>query len=153
VTIFNIPETITKYLTYTLILHPIALLFALLSTIFGLLSHISSLSVLCFPTCFASIASSISLLALVLDLVIFYIAKTRIDAVSGASASIGVSVWLVLAAWLLAGFGGCAFGVGRCCMGRRANQSSGDTDGRGYLPNNGGRSDDLRLQALRDEQL
>lgn len=153
-TVFNIPETITHYLTYVLILHIVALGFAALSTIFGLLSHIGSLSVMCFPTCFASLASSFSLLSLIFDLVMFYIARARIDAVAGASASIGMCVWLTLAAWLLAGFGGCAYGVGRCCMGQRAARDSGDPSGKGYSQTaSGSGTEDMRLLALRDEQL
>ena len=154
ITAFNIPTAISKYLTYTLILHIIALAFAAAATVFGLLSHISSLSVLCFPTCFASIASSFSLLALVFDLVIFYIAKARIDAVDGASASIGISVWLTLAAWLVAGFGGCAYGVGRCCVNNRGKRGSGDPKNDNYYAGqNGPQTDNMRLQALRDEQI
>jgi hypothetical protein len=38
--VFNIPKTISKYLTYTLIIHIIALGFAVFATIFGALSHI-----------------------------------------------------------------------------------------------------------------
>jgi len=149
--VFNIPETITKYLTYTLILHIVALAFAAASVVFGLLAHISTLSEMCFPTCFASLASTFSLIALIFDLVIFYIAKARIDVVKGASASIGVSVWLVLAAWLIAGLGGCTYGVGRCCMGRRQSREGGDPKGsNGY---NEGGADDMRLQAIRDEQV
>jgi len=152
VTVFDIPETITKYLTYTLILHIIALACAAAATIFGLLSHISTLSLLCFPTCSAGLASTVSLIALVFDLVIFYIAKARIDAVPGASASIGISVWLVLAAWLLAGLSGCAYGIGRCCVGARRNQSSGDPRSN-YSRQQSDHPDDMRLVALRDEQL
>ena len=149
---FNIPETITKYLTYTLILHVVALAFAVASVLFGLLAHIGSLAVWCFPTCFASLASSFSLLALVFDLVIFYIAKSRIDAVSGASATIGVSVWLTLVAWIVAGVGGCAYGVGNCCMGRRQRRTSGDPNAdAGYYKPSG--PDDMRMQAIRDEQI
>lgn len=153
VTVFNIPETITKYLTYTLILHVVALAFAVLATIFGLLSHISTLSLLCFPTCMASLASTFSLIALIFDLVIFYIAKARIDAVSGASASVGICVWLTLAAWLLCGFAGCAYGIGRCCVGSRSRQESGDPKGgnQGYYGGNNG-ADEMRLHAIRDEQ-
>jgi len=152
ISVFNIPTAITKYLTYTLILHIVALAAAALATIFGLLSHISTLSVWCFPTCFASVASSVSLLALVFDLVIFYIAKARIDAVDGASASIGISVWLVLAAWLCAGLGGCAFGIGKCCINRRGNRESGDPSKNNYYAGQN-QTDDMRLQALRDEQI
>ena len=152
ISVFNIPTAFTKYLTYALILHIVALAAAVLATVFGLLSHISTLSVWCFPTCFASICSSVSLIALVFDLVIFYIAKARIDDVQGASASIGISVWLVLAAWLCAGLGGCAFGIGRCCVNRRGERSSGDPTKNNYYAGQG-QTDDMRLQALRDEQL
>jgi hypothetical protein len=156
VTVFDIPETITKYLTYTLVLHIIALAFAAVGTVFGLLSHISTLSLLCFPTCTASLASTFSLLALIFDLVIFYIAKARIDSVSGASASIGICVWLTLAAWLLAGLSGCAYGIGRCCVGGRGRQESGDPKLKqvppgGSYTNTG--ADEMRLHAIRDEQL
>ncbi len=153
ITVFNIPETITKYLTYTLIIHIIALACGIAATIFGLLSHISTLSVMCFPTCFASLTSSFSLLALILDLVIFYIAKSRIDDVSGASATIGSSVWLTLAAWIIAGVAGFAYGIGRCCIGQRSNRDGGDpkVDNNGYRHQGG--PDDMRLQAIRDEQV
>ncbi|ORX38553.1 hypothetical protein BD324DRAFT_649916 [Kockovaella imperatae] len=152
ISLFDIPTTITKYLTYTLVLHLVALAAAAGSFVFGLLSHIGTMGVWCFPTCLASIASSTALIALVFDLVIFYIAKARIDDVNGASANIGICVWLVLAAWLLAGFGGCAFGLGNCCLSRRNNRNSGDPK-MDYYSNSFNRSDDMRLQALRDEQL
>lgn len=158
VSLFDIPQVITKYLTYVLILHIVALALALASTIFGLLSHISSLSVLCFPTCFAACASTCSLIALVFDLAMFYIAKARIDRVNGASASIGIAVWLTLAAWLLCGFAGCAYGVGRCCVGSRDRQSRDRDDPQhnynGYVRTPSGNGPDaMRMDAIRDEQL
>lgn len=107
---------------------------------------------MCFPTCTASLTSTFSLIALIFDLVIFYIAKSRIDAVAGASATIGISVWLTLAAWIISGLAGCAYGVGRCCMGSRNNQQSGDPKAdKGYYHQGG--PDDMRMQAIRDEQL
>jgi hypothetical protein len=158
VTMFDIPQAITKYLTYVLILHVVALALALASTIFGLLSHISSLSVLCFPTCFAACASTCSLIALVFDLAMFYIAKARIDRVNGASASIGMAVWLTLAAWLLCGFAGCAYGVGRCCVGSRDRKARDREDPQhnygGYVRTPSGNGPDaMRMDAIRDEQL
>ncbi|KAK4688989.1 hypothetical protein P7C73_g1124, partial [Tremellales sp. Uapishka_1] len=150
VSTFDIPTVVTKYLTYTLVLHLVALGFAAAATVLGLLSHIETLSLLCFPTCTASLCSSFSLIALIFDLVIFYIAKARIDSVSGASASIGISVWLTLAAWLLAGFSGCAYGIGRCCIGARRNQTSGDPRQTSKLPYDDGNV--LRLQALANER-
>ena len=105
---------------------------------------------MCFPTCLASITSGITLIALIIDLVMFYIAKSRIDAVSGASASIGICVWLTLVAWLLSGLSGCAYGIGRCCVGSSGRRESGDPRGKGsYDP----RSDDMRLHAVNDEAL
>ncbi|ORY35459.1 SUR7/PalI family-domain-containing protein [Naematelia encephala] len=147
VTSFDIPEAITKYLTYTLVIHIVALACAAASVVFGLLSFIPGLALLCFPTCTASMASGFSLLALVFDLVIFYIAKTRIDKVDGASASIGACVWLTLAAWLCAGLGGCAYGIGNCCFGSRRRSRSVDDDGTDGGP------DPMRLHAIRAEQV
>lgn len=45
----------------------------------------------------------------------FYIARARINAVEGASAEIGMSVWMVLAAWILTALAGCASSCGLCC--------------------------------------
>jgi hypothetical protein len=42
----------------------------------------------------------------------FYVAKARIDSVDGASATIGVSVWFTLVAWVLPVFAGCFCGLG-----------------------------------------
>ncbi|KAL7423412.1 hypothetical protein Q5752_000992 [Cryptotrichosporon argae] len=155
VTVFDIPTAVSKYLTYCLVLHIIALGFAAAATVFGLLSHISTLSLLCFPTCTASLASSFALLSLIFDLVIFYIAKARIDDVSGASASIGQSVWLTLAAWLLAGLSGCAYSLGRCCGARRDTREPGDSryPAGKYQPASSTGPDEMRLHAIRDEQL
>lgn len=125
------------------------------SVIFGLLSHFSGLGLLCFPTCTAATTSSLSLIALIIDLVIFYIAKARIDRVDGASAKIGICVWLTLAAWLCAGFAGCAYGIGRCCVGARRNQPSGDPDAESsYNQRRHDKADGerWRMQALQAEQ-
>ena len=85
----------------------------------------------------------------------FYIAKSRIDSVTGASASIGMAVWLTLAAWLLCGFAGCAYGVGRCCVGsRRDSKRDGNgKDGGDYYRANSGGPDAMRMDAIRAEQL
>lgn len=86
----------------------------------------------------------------------FYIAKGRIDNVSGASASIGMAVWLTLAAWLLCGFAGCAYGVGRCCVGSRRESKREQDPKQGYgdyyrAPSGG--PDAMRMDAIRDEQV
>lgn len=54
----------------------------------------------------------------------FYIARARINNVSGATATIGVCVWLTLAAWILTAISGCVLGFGKCCaVGNKRNQS------------------------------
>ncbi|POW20876.1 hypothetical protein PSHT_03068, partial [Puccinia striiformis] len=62
---------IISALTYALILHPIAAGLALISAIFGLVSHICEYSRSCYTSCFASLASTAALLAFVLDIVAF----------------------------------------------------------------------------------
>ncbi len=49
----------------------------------------------------------------------WYIARARINSISGASASIGICVWLTLAAWVLTAVGGCFYSCGRTCLGAR----------------------------------
>lgn len=151
ITTFNIPEAITRYLTYTLILHIIALGCGVAAVILGLFDHISTLSLLCFPTCSAWLTSTCALLALIFDLVIFYIAKARIDAVSGASASIGISVWLTLAAWLCAGLSGCAFPLGKKWGSKKKESGDPRRGGNGGYDDPYG-SENMRLRALQDEQ-
>jgi hypothetical protein len=75
-------------------------------------------SVACFPTFCAWATSFFTLVSFVLDVVMFYIAKARIDKVSGASAKIGYCVWITLAAWVVTGFLGCLVGLTGCCASR-----------------------------------
>lgn len=155
VKLFNIPSVISKALTYTLILHPIALAFAVISLIAGLFDLIPGFSVLCFPTCFAGIAGGITLIAFIFDLAIFFIAKSRIGSVSGASANVGAAVWMTLAAWLLCGFAGCAWGLAGCCCcggGGRRDNNNGGRRRRDREMDDYNRDTDMRLQALRDDQ-
>ncbi|KIR99659.1 hypothetical protein L804_03291 [Cryptococcus deuterogattii 2001/935-1] len=123
---FNIPETITKYLTYVLILHVVALGFAAFAMIIAIFAHSPTFPLMCLSIWLAGIASTITFIALIFDLATFYIAKSRIDSVSGASAEIGISVWLTLAAWLVLAIGGCFFGIGNCCGSCRDERESGD---------------------------
>lgn len=91
-----------------------ALACSVLALSLGALSHIRDFSLLCFPSLFAYLTSAITLLAFIFDLVIFYIAKKRIDDVDGAQATIGVCVWLTLAAWILGAVAGCCVSVSYC---------------------------------------
>lgn len=123
---FDIPEAITKYLTYVLILHVVALGFAAIAMIVAIFAHSPTFPLMCLSVWLAGIASTITFIALIFDLAMFYIAKSRIDSVDGASAEIGISVWLTLAAWLVLAIGGCFFGIGSCCGSCREERESGD---------------------------
>ncbi len=140
VTTIDIPTTLTKYLTYVLVLHiagmsthppshPVtsscklqptpALVASFCSMILGGLSHIRGFALLCFPSFFAYLASALSLGAFIIDIAFWYIAKARINSVTGASATVGACVWMTLAAWLLTAFSGCVYGFGRSCLSSR----------------------------------
>jgi mannose/fructose/N-acetylgalactosamine-specific phosphotransferase system component IIC len=73
-----------------MILHPIAAVFGVVSTLFGMLAHMSSWGHTKLTTCFASFAATFSLLAFIFDIVVFYIAKKRIESSDvGGSAELG----------------------------------------------------------------
>ncbi|POW20356.1 hypothetical protein PSHT_03578 [Puccinia striiformis] len=95
---------IISALTYALILHPIAAGLALISAIFGLVSHIREYSRSRYTSCFSSLASTAALLAFVLDIVAFSIAKKRLNALSDTNVAIdsqlGNAVWVTLAGWI-----------------------------------------------------
>ncbi|EJT99876.1 pali-domain-containing protein [Dacryopinax primogenitus] len=120
----QIPSLFVTWLTYPLVLHIVGLILAAISAVFGLLAHVREMSMTCFSTCFSGFAATIVLIAFIFDLVIFFLARSRLNSVSGGAASIGNAMWLTLAAWLLLFFAGCAFGFGRCCISRRSPSSS-----------------------------
>jgi hypothetical protein len=106
----------------------------------------------CFSTCTSSLGAAITLLAFVFDLALFYVVKSRINAIHG-SATMGNAIWLTLAAWVLLFFSGCFYGLGRCCVRRRP---------RDMAPSDGGRwapahptgptyEDQMRLDAVKAE--
>ncbi|GAC99322.1 hypothetical protein PHSY_006923 [Pseudozyma hubeiensis SY62] len=110
---------VIKGLTYTLILHPIALAFAVVAVLLGLISHCREFSTNCFGSFVTGIGALITLVAFGLDLALFVIAKKRIDSINGASASLGMAIWMTLAAWILMFLAGCAFSCGICSRRRR----------------------------------
>ncbi|KAM0751722.1 pali-domain-containing protein [Meredithblackwellia eburnea MCA 4105] len=114
----SVTSALTKWLTYVLVLHPVAAAFGIIASLCGLLAHIREFAVTGFTTCFAGIGSSIALLAFIFDMILFYIAKKRIDA-AGGKAQIGNAVWMTLAGCLLLMFSGCFFGLGRCLIRKR----------------------------------
>jgi len=71
-----------------------------------------------FSSCSSGIGAVIVLLAFIFDLIFFFIAKSRINAVGG-SAEIGNGLWLTLASWVMLFFSGCFYGFGRCCISKR----------------------------------
>lgn len=119
----QIPDIAVKWITYALVLHVVALILAAISAFFGLLAHVREMSMTCFSSCIAGFAATVALLAFIFDLVLFFIAKSRLNAVSGGSASMGTGIWLTLAAWLCLTFAGCFFGIGRCCIRRRSRDA------------------------------
>ncbi|WVQ81928.1 hypothetical protein IAT38_004055 [Cryptococcus sp. DSM 104549] len=154
VSLFDIPEAITKYLTYVLILHVIALAFSAIAMIVAIFAHSPTFPLICLSIWLAGIASTFTFFALVFDLAMFYIAKARIDKVSGASATIGISVWLTLAAWIILALSGCFFGIGNCCGSCRDNQDSGDPKNRyGRRRDDDGEEDyKMRMMAIDNER-
>ncbi|KAI7957567.1 hypothetical protein MJO28_004662 [Puccinia striiformis f. sp. tritici] len=114
---------IISALTYALILHPIAAGLALISAIFGLVSHIREYSCSRYTSCFSSLASTAALLAFVLDIVAFSIAKKRLNALSDTNVAIdsqlGNAVWVTLAGWICLTLSGFFFCAGRCLFSRR----------------------------------
>lgn len=112
-------SAVIKGLTYALILHPIALAFAVVSVLLGLISHCREFSTNCFGSFVTGIGAFIALVAFGLDLALFIIAKKRIDSINGASASLGMAIWMTLAAWILMFLAGCAFSCGICSRRRR----------------------------------
>ncbi|KAI0073719.1 pali-domain-containing protein [Panus rudis PR-1116 ss-1] len=115
----KIPSVIVKWITYALFLHAVALILAAISALFGLLAHVREFSMTCCSTCVSGFAAAIAMLAFIFDLAFFFLAKARINAIKGAHASIGIGLWLTLAAWIMLFFAGCFYGFGRCCISRR----------------------------------
>ncbi|SPO41507.1 uncharacterized protein PSFLO_06989 [Pseudozyma flocculosa] len=150
-------SAVIKGLTYTLVLHPIALGLAAIAFLFGLLSHCRPASRNCMGMCFSGIATAITVIAFGLDLALFIVAKKRIDSVDGASADLGVGLWMTLAAAILLFLSGFAFCCG--CGGRGRGPSRGRVKdeyagGYGQRPDGAPRdayAEEMRMQALQAE--
>lgn len=113
----EIPQVAVKWLTYALVLHIVALALAAGSTVFGILAHVREMSMTCCSTCISGFAAGVALLAFIFDIALFFIAKSRINAIGHAS--FGNATWLTLAAWVLLFFSGCFYSLGRCCISSR----------------------------------
>lgn len=147
----QIPEVAVKWITYALVLHIVALAFAAVSAVFGLLAHVREMSMTCFSSCIAGFGATVALLAFIFDVALFMIARARLNKVKGGSASLGNGIWLTLAAWILLFFSGCFYGIGRCCIKRRPRNN---WDGKKDAPGGEGGNaygDQMRLDAVKAE--
>ncbi|KAJ7053955.1 hypothetical protein C8F01DRAFT_1260176 [Mycena amicta] len=120
----EIPTVVVKWLTYVLFLHVVALILAAGAAVFGLLAHVREMSMAYCSTCISGFAAVVALVAFVFDLVLFFVAKSRINAVG--KATMGNAIWLTLAAWILLFFSGCFYTLGRCCISNRSKRKPGE---------------------------
>ena len=76
-----------------LILHPIAAGLAGLAAILGMIGHIREMAPLCIvsATWIAGLGSTMSLLAFIFDIVVFTIAKNRINSTNASNANVTVN--------------------------------------------------------------
>lgn len=100
----------------------------------------------CCSTLFSGGAAAVALIAFIFDIAFFFIAKSRINAVKGGSAQLGIGIWLTLAAWLLLFFAGCFYGFGRCCISRRPRDTR-----REASQVDAGYAEQMRMDAIRAE--
>lgn len=146
----QIPQVAVKWITYALFLHIVGLGLAACSAVFGLLAHVREMSMACCSTCVSGFAAGVTLIAFIFDLVLFFVAKARINAVGHAS--MGIAIWLTLAAWILLFFSGCFFAVGRCCINKRGprNKWSGRGDQETHGPDTN-YAEQMRMEAIKAE--
>lgn len=152
----EIPQIAVKWLTYALVLHIVALGGAAISAVFGLLAHVREVSMVCCSTFVSGFAAVVALFAFIFDLILFFVAKSRINAVG--SAQIGNAVWLTLAAWLLLFFSGCFYTIGRCCISSRPRAPQDGKGNKGWFNRDteaGGPdkpyAEEMRLDAVKAE--
>ncbi|EJD39026.1 pali-domain-containing protein [Auricularia subglabra TFB-10046 SS5] len=108
-------------LTYVLILHPIAAGLAGLSVLFGLCGAAYSRVGTIFMSLSAALATLVTLVVWVVDMVLWGIARNRINdhGPAGTRATYGNANWLVLGAFVALLLGFCAGAVGSCGRYRR----------------------------------
>ncbi|KAH9858069.1 SUR7/PalI family-domain-containing protein [Lenzites betulinus] len=146
-TAIKIPSVLVKWVTYALVLHIVALVLAGISAVFGLLAHVREMSMAYCSTCISGFSATVAMTAFIFDLVLFFLTKSRVNAVSGGHAEMGISIWLTLAAFLLLFFAGCFYGLGRCCITRRP--SGRDRENRPGPDDQ--YADQMRLEAVKAE--
>lgn len=155
-------SAVIKGLTYALVLNPIALAACVLTLLTGLLAHCGDMSLICINGVMSGLASSLAFIAAAVNFALFILAQKRINAINGASASLGTALWLSLAGWILIVMSSCAFCCG--CGGRggggrrRKSMRDEQNDDAWKAPSGGlgggGRSnyaDSMRMDALQAE--
>lgn len=145
----QIPTVVVKWLTYALVLHIVAFGLAGVAALFGLLAHVREMAMSCFSSCISGFGATVAFIAFIFDIAIFFVAKSRMNSVSGDSASIGNAVWLTLVAALLLFFSGCFYGIGRCCLRRRGKDMWGGQPN--DTTNDFGNREQVRLDAVKAE--
>lgn len=150
-------------LTYALILNPIALAACVVTLITGLLAHCGDLSLVCINGCVSGIASAITFVAVAVNFALFVIAQKRINSIDGAQATLGVALWLALAAWICLVLSSCAFccGCGGRNRGKRQKKTRDEADndddvwkapsGRAGGAGNNPYAEQMRMEALQAE--
>ncbi|GJJ13590.1 putative secondary metabolism biosyntheticenzyme [Clathrus columnatus] len=96
----NLNNTVIRGLTSALILHPIGAALAALAVLFGLCGAAYSRVGTIFMTLTTTIAALVTLVAFIIDMVLWGIARERIrhDGPAGTTATLGNANWLTLAA-------------------------------------------------------
>ena len=111
----------------------------------------------CLSSCISGLAASITLIAFIFDLVLFFLARTRIRAIKGSTATIGNALWLTLAAWVLLFISGCMYTIGRCCLSSRPRAPRGGKGDEAGVPAapvpqvNNSYAEQMRLDAIQAE--
>src|ERR1700761_7357166 len=157
ISFLQIPTVVTKWITWALVLHIVAFGLSAFAALFGLLAHVREMAMTCFSSCISGFAATVALVAFIFDLVLFFTARARINAVNGGSATLGSAIWLTLVAWVLLFFSGCFYGLGRCCASRRPRApgsdkwSNGNTGGPAGNSSKDQYAEMMRLDAVKAE--
>jgi len=121
----RIAQAVLRGLSKALILHPIAAGITFIALLFALSGHII---VDIIGTIAAWFAALITLIAFIIDCVLFITAKNRINDVDSGTATLGNAFWFVMVAFI------CQFLAGFvvCCGGRRRRNNAKYGNGNGY---------------------
>jgi len=103
----RLSQTVFHNLTFVLVLHPIGAALSALAVLFGLCGAGYSRIGTILMSISASLATLVTLIAFVVDLVMFGIAKNEINS-HGGSASYGIANWFTVAAFVSLLLGFCA---------------------------------------------